>query len=143
MQSTANLPATPAISYAYVDNSTNQVWVYTNSLSNSSINGYEYTGLKYQPPEFVINTSTQEITLNIQEGIGDNIKLVIVKKQLNPADLWNNGVSLLNSDSSSAKFLQSRPAELPDMYYYGGDPTLTTGAGFALTDINNDPLEGL
>ena len=143
VQSTANLPATPAISYAYVDNSTNQVWVYTNSLSNSSINGYEYTGLKYQPPEFVINTSTQEITLNIQEGIGDNIKLVIVKKQLNPADLWNNGVSLLNSDSSSAKFLQSRPAELPDMYYYGGDPTLTTGAGFALTDINNDPLEGL
>jgi len=49
----------------------------------------------------------------------------------------------LSSDSAPAEFLRAKPAELPDMYYYGGDPTLTTGAGFALTDDNNDPLEGL
>jgi len=141
--STANLPESASTNYAYVDSSTNRVWVYTNSLSNSSINGYEYTGLKYLPPEFTINTSTQEITLNIQGDIGDNIKLVIIKKQLKPSELWNNGISLLDSGSSPSEFLLSRPAELPDMYYYGGDPTLTTGAGFALTDNNDDPLEGL
>lgn len=139
----SELPDIAGINHAYIVTATNQVWVYRKSSKESSINGYEYTGLTYQPPEFTINTSTQRITLNIQGDIGDNIKLVVIKKQLKPAELWNNGISLLSSNSAPAEFLRSKPAELPDMYYYGGDPTLTTGAGFALTDNNDDPLEGL
>jgi hypothetical protein len=223
VESTAALPDTTGVGHAYIVTSTNQVWVYTRSLSESANNGYEYTGLKYLPPEFSIDitvptvsvtetvtggqpptgsgwvfhetTATmqiqpgwimqdasgakntviysghnnlfngwgvgfannitiawpltfigpalQQITLNIQEDIRDNIKLVVVKKQIKPSELWNNGISLLSSNSGPAEFLRAKPAELPDMYYYGGDPTLTTGAGFALTDDNNDPLEGL
>jgi len=221
--SVSSLPDTTGVGHAYIVTSTNQVWVYTRSLSESANNGYEYTGLKYLPPEFSIDitvptvlvtetvtggqpptgsgwvfhetTATmqiqpgwimqdasgakntviysghnnlfngwgvgfannitiawpltfigpalQQITLNIQEDIRDNIKLVVVKKQIKPSELWNNGISLLSSNSGPAEFLRAKPAELPDMYYYGGDPTLTTGAGFALTDDNNDPLEGL
>jgi hypothetical protein len=221
--SVASLPDTTGVGHAYIVTSTNQVWVYNRSLSESANNGYEYTGLKYLPPEFSINidiptvlvnvdvnggtppdgsgwvlpetTATmqiqpgwimqdatgarytviysghnnlfngwgvgfasaitiawpltfigpalQQITLNIQEGVRDNIKLVVIKKQIKPTELWNNGISLLSSNSAPAEFLRAKPAELPDMYYYGGDPTLTTGAGFALTDDNNDPLEGL
>jgi hypothetical protein len=223
VESESSLPDTTGVGHAYIVTSTNQVWVYTRSLLESANNGYEYTGLTYQPPEFSIDiniptvsvtetvtggqpptgsgwvfhetTATmqiqpgwimqdangakhvvessghntlfngwgvgfsdsitiswpltfigpalQQITLNIQGDIGDNIKLVVIKKQIKPSELWNNGISLLSSNSAPAEFLRSKPAELPDMYYYGGDPTLTTGAGFALTDDNNDPLEGL
>jgi hypothetical protein len=223
VESVSSLPDTTGVGHAYIVTSTNQVWVYTRSLSEAANNGYEYTGLKYLPPEFSIDitvptvpvimdvnggappsgsgwvlqetTATmqiqpgwimqdangykntviysghnvlfngwgvgfanhititwpltfigpalQQITLNIQEGVRDNIKLVVIKKQVKPAELWNNGISLLSSNSAPAEFLRAKPAELPDMYYYGGDPTLTTGAGFALTDDNNDPLEGL
>ena len=138
-----DLPATVILTTAYIVTSTNQVWVYTNSVSDSSINGYTYTGLNYLPPEFSINSLTQEITLNIKNGIGDNIKLVMVKKQVLTNSLWNNGVSILESDSAQAKFLQSKPARLPDEYYFGGNRALITGAGFELTDINDEPLEGL
>ena len=219
----SQLPDITGINHAYIVTSTNQVWVYRKSSKESSVNGYEYSGLTYQPPEFSINitvptvnvtemvnggqvptgsgwvlhetTATmqiqpgwimqdatgarytvsysghntlfngwgvgfataltiawpltfigpalQQITLNIQGDIRDNIKLVVIKKQIKPTALWNNGISLLSSNSAPAEFLRAKPAELPDMYYYGGDPTLTTGAGFALTDNNDDPLEGL
>jgi hypothetical protein len=138
-----DLPATVILTTAYIVTSTNQVWVYTKSLSDSSINGYEYTGLNYLPPEFSINSLTQEITLNIKNGIGDNIKLVIVKKQVSKDSLWNNGVSILESDSAQAKFLQSKTARLPNEYYFGGNRALINSAGFELTDINDEPLEGL
>ena len=64
--------------------------------------------------------------------------------------MWNDinandpgfAISLLDSQSLPAKFLQERPAELPDKYYYGGSLTLTTSAGAPLTDIDNNPLQG-
>jgi hypothetical protein len=215
------LPKTLTLNSAYLVTSTNQVWVYTNSLSDTAVNGYEYKGLRYMPPEFSINidiptvlvsadvtgnapptgsgwvlpetTATmqiqpgwimqdatgarytviysghntlfngwgvgfvsslniawpltfigpalQQITLNTLHGIGDNIKLVMVKKQVTSTTLWNNGVSLLDSTTAPAVFLQSKPARLPDVYYYG-DTTLTTDGGFALTDSDDAPLEG-
>jgi hypothetical protein len=86
--------------------------------------------------------NVQQITLNIQDGVGDNIKLVIVKREFSDSDLWNDGVSLLDSDTAPAKFLQSRPSELPNNYYYGGNPDLTIETGFPLTDTDNYPLQG-
>ena len=137
-----SFPTTTILGTAYLVTSTNQVWVYQESLSADAVNGYVYSGLKYLPPEFSINTSTQQITLNIQEGIGDNIKLVVVKKQFADSTLWNNGISILDSDTVQAKFLQQGPAKLPTSYYIQ-DPNLTNEAGSVLTDQNNNPIEGL
>ena len=139
---TDDLPSTTIKGVAYHVTSTNQVWVYSNSLAFGAVNGYVYTGLNYMEPEFTINPVTRKITLNIQDGVGDNIKLVIVKREFSDSDLWNNGISLLDSDTVPAKFLQSRPSELPDNYYYGGNPELTIETGFPLTDTDNRPLQG-
>jgi hypothetical protein len=90
----------------------------------------------------------QHITLNIPGGVGDDIQLIIIKKQFDRDTEWNDAVtnnstlSLMQSTTAPARFLQRRPAELPDKYYYGGDPTLTESNGFALTDIDNNPLQG-
>lgn len=144
----SSLPATYIKGTAYVVTATNQVWVYTASKNLDAFNGYVYRGLNYVPPEFSVNIETQEITLNIHSGIQDNINLVIVKKEFARNTVWNNEitnqetVSLVDSTTVPAKFLQARPAELPDRYYYGGDPALTTDSGFALTDNDNEPLEG-
>jgi hypothetical protein len=137
-----NLPLTTALNDSYRVTSTNQVWVYTNSLESDAVNGYVYRGLNYIPPEFTVNTSLNQITLNIEEGLGDNIKLVIIKKQFANTALWNNGISLLDSTTIPAQFLQAHPAELPDNYYYGDNNVLITETGFALTDNNNRPLQG-
>jgi hypothetical protein len=138
-----NLPLTTSLNDAYCVTSTNQVWVYTNSIESDAVNGYVYRGLNYIPPEFTVNTSLNQITLNIEEGLGDNIKLVIIKKQFANTALWNNGISLLDSTTIPAQFLQAHPAELPDNYYYGGNNVLITETGFALTDNNNKPLQGI
>ena len=106
--------------------------------------------MDYVPPEFTINTSTQAVTLNIEGGISSNVKLQIVKKEFNKAEVWNDvdpsdakrTLSIMDSTSTQATFLQSEPAELPDKYYFGGDITLVTSGGSPLTDINNEPLEG-
>ena len=137
-----DMPLTTIKGTAYHVTSTNQVWVYTGSLASEEVNGYVYTGLNYMEPEFTINPVTRKITLNIQDGVGDNIKLVIVKREFSDSDLWNDGVSLLDSDTAPAKFLQSQPSELPDNYYYGGNPELTIETGFPLTDTDNHPLQG-
>lgn len=136
------------IGNAYIVTSTNQVWVYKNSTELDAINGFVYRGLNYLPPEFSINTSTQVIKLNIKDGVQPNVRLSVVKKQFARSSSWNDVVdsqttlSLLNSTTIPAKFLQARPAELPDSYYYGGPKTLTDG-GQPLTDTNADPLIGI
>lgn len=137
------LPKTTVLNTAYIVTATNKVWVYTNSLSSNAVNGYVYTGLNYLPPEFSINTSTKQITLNILQGVGDNIKLVIIKKEFSDTSLWNNGISLLDSTTEPAKFIQAKPSVLPNTYYQGGEPDLIVETGFILTDQNNSPIEGL
>ena len=116
---------TPAIGDSYILSSNNQVWTYTASNKQNAVNGYVYEGLNYNPPEFTITTATQSVTLNIREGVSNNINLVFVKKEFDRADVWNSEVSstetepLLESDTIQAVFLKSKPAELPDIYYYG------------------------
>ena len=145
----ALLPGTAEYGTSYVVTTTNQVWVYTGSKEVSAVNGFVYHGLNYLPAEFSVNTSTNEITLNIQDGVQEGVKLTIVKREFDRADVWNTEVSsastlsLLDSDTVPAKFLQTQPAELPDNYYYGGDTAITNVAGIALTDNENSPLEGI
>ena len=144
------LPITGAIGTGYNVTATNQVWVYTGSTEPDAVSGYVYRGLNYVPPEFSITTATQAVTLNIVGGIDYKVKLQVVKKEFSTSTLWNDinandpgfAISLLDSQSLPAKFLQERPAELPDKYYYGGSLTLTTSAGAPLTDIDNNPLQG-
>jgi len=143
-----DLPSTEVIGECYLETATNKVWVYENSLDQTAVNGFVYKGLRYSPPEFTVNTSTRQITLNIENGVQDGVLLTITKKEFATQNIWNNQVttattlSLMDSTTMQAKFLQAKPAELPDKYYYGGDPALTDTTGFALTDENDQPLEG-
>jgi hypothetical protein len=101
-------------------------------------------------PLTFIEPIVQQITLNIEGGVSSNVKLQIVKKEFSKNQVWNNvdptdsrkTLSIMDSTSTQALFLQAEPAELPDKYYFGGDITLVTSGGSPLTDINNDPLEG-
>jgi len=138
-----DLPATTDVGTAYIITATNQVWVYTGSVEPTAVNGYVYKGLNYRPPEFVINTATQQITLNMIDGVQDGIKLTVIKREFTTTTLWNNSISIMDSDTVQAQFLQARPAELPDKYYYGGDPALSEDSGFVLTNEDGEPLEGL
>jgi hypothetical protein len=121
--------------------------VFENSITTDSYRGYRYRGLDFVPPEYIINTSTQEIVLNIKDGIKNNVNLVIVKKQFDKSSLWNidslnsTTVSLIDSVSNQAKFLQAQPSELPNDYYYGGSRYLLDGNGFVLTDNDGNALE--
>jgi hypothetical protein len=140
------LPDTTIIGNGYVVTDTNQVWVYENSKEAESVNGYVYHGLDYKDPEFTIDADSQQITLNIENGIQGGVKLTLVKREI--VSVWNDIVnsestkSLMESSTTQARFLQSRPAELPDKYYYGGDPGLVGDDGYAITTNENQPLEG-
>jgi len=143
----AGLPYTTEIGKAYTVTSTNQVWVYTDSIEPDSFKGYVYRGLQYLPPEFTIS-NTQQLILNITGGVGDRIKLAVVKKEFDKSAEWNDvdpnnsrrTLSIIDSTTLPAKFLQEKTAELPDKYYYGGDITLTDNDGSPLLDDNNKPL---
>ena len=139
----AGLPLTTTIGDSYIVTATNQVWVYTGDTKIDAVNGYVYQGLTYLAPEFTVNTSTGVLMLNMSKEVQDDIELVIVQKQYNQTAEWNNyGISLMNSTTDPAKFLQQQPSELPDIWYYGGDVTLRTSGGTPLTDGNQEPIQG-
>jgi hypothetical protein len=139
-----DLPSTNILGESYLVTATNEVWVYENSKSENSVLGYLYNGMKYVEPEFSISVTTNQqlLELNIENGVQENIKLVIVKREFNRTNLWNDQVSptqtesIMDSTTSVAKFLQARPAELPNRENQG----LLTSAGLALTDSNGTPL---
>ena len=151
VETTLDLPITKIVNTAYVTSDTNQVWVYTDSNDLNSINGYVYQGFDYLPPEFTINPTTQQLTLNIPEALKSHlpVRVDIVKREYAAITEWNNldpmnvgkTLSLMKSTSTQARFLQNRPAELPDSYYYGGDRDLLDISGFALTLPDGNPLE--
>lgn len=123
---TANLlPDTTEIGDAYKVEDVKQIWVYTESIEQNSVNGYVYKGLNYLDAEFTVDAMTQELTLNIDGGVESGIKLVIVKKEFNRTKVWNNEItssttkSLIDSTTAPAKFLKAKLAELPNRYYYG------------------------
>ena len=140
------LPETTIIGNGYVVDDTKQVWVYENSKETESVNGYVYHGLDYRDPEFTIDANLGQITLNIENGVREGVKLTLVKREIE--SVWNNTInsestkSLMESNTTQARFLQSRPAELPDKYYYGGDPILSQDDGYAITTDQDQPLEG-
>ena len=146
-----DLPLTNILNTAYITTDTNQVWVYTRSNNINSINGYVYQGLNYVPPEFTIDPLTQELTLNIPEALESHlpVRVDIVKRDYAAVTEWNNldpmnvgnTLSIMESTSTQAQFLQARQAELPDSYYYGGDRDLREASGFALTLPDGNPLE--
>jgi hypothetical protein len=75
--------------------------------------------------------------------------LTIVKRGFEKDNIWNDQnsssatKSLLESTTMPARFLQAKLAELPDVNYYGESTALNINSGLALTDENNEPLEGL
>lgn len=119
------LPATDIVGDAFIVEDTKTVWVYSASLEKGSVNGYTFKGVRYLEEEFVINTSTNEITLNLQNGIKDGVELRITKKDFERRSVWNDEIddrntkSLMESTTPQARFLQARLSELPDKRYYG------------------------
>lgn len=90
-------------------------------------------------PEFSINTLTNELQLNISNGVVSDLELKIVQKI---GQVWSGTESLLTSNAIQAKFLRAKGAELPDIYYYGGDPMLLEDSYLPITNDNDEPLEG-
>ena len=91
----------------------------------------------------------QRITLNIKDGVKDNIRVTVIKKGFEKKRIWNDQLSnsttksLIDSSTLPARFLQAKLAELPNRYYDSGYTLIGTSSGFGITDENNDPLEGL
>lgn len=94
--------------------------------------------LKILPPEFSINTATQQLSLNITEKINTGTQITVIKKQ---GYIWTGTESLLTSDVKQAEFLRDSPSVLPDVYYYGGPKELLDENYESLTDDNDEPLE--
>jgi LysM repeat protein len=112
-----------------------------NAVSIHDINlAYDTTNdsLNVVAPEFTINTATQLLTLNISESITTGTQITIVQKK---GYVWTGSESLLMSSVPQAEFIRRKQAKLPDVYYYGGDPTLLYDSYFPLTNENDDPLE--
>jgi hypothetical protein len=112
------------------------------TTSTIQINGITTSSYEIRPPEFSItlNGSTQTLILNITEEITTGTRITVVKRE---AEFWTNttATSLLSSTGTQANFIRSRPAELPDIYFYGGEKVLIENS-IALTDENGEPLEG-
>jgi hypothetical protein len=144
------MPATHANNNKPVPNAVDQVEVYyggrqlrktSMKVHDKSISYYESEqSTTILPPEFTITTSTQQLTLNIAEEINTGTRITVVMRR---AEFWTetSSTSLLSSTGTQANFLRSRVAELPDIYYYGGEKTLLEYS-LPLTDENGEPFEG-
>ena len=110
------------------------------TTSSVQVNGVTTSSYEILPPEFTITTSTRQLTLNIAEEITTGTRITIVKRE---GEFWTDtsSTSLLVSTGTQATFLRNRPAELPDIYFYGGDKILLENSN-ALTDENGEPFEG-
>jgi hypothetical protein len=89
-------------------------------------------------PEFTINTGTNQIQLNIEQGVVEGMELMIVQRK---GQLWTGTESLLTSPVIQADFLRDKESSLPDINYYGGEPTLLDDNYFPLTDDDDTPLQ--
>jgi hypothetical protein len=113
-----------------------QVLVYYGGrqLRKRSMKMYESvtsTNLITMPSEFTITTSSQLLTLNITGGVESGVLISIIQKK---GYIWTGTESLLISNVRQAQFLRAEGAELPDTYYYGGDPRLLDSNNIPLTD---------
>ena len=110
------------------------------TMSSVQVNGVTTSSYEILPPEFTITTSTQQLVLNIAEELTTGTRITIIKRL---GEFWEDtsSTSLVSSIGMQANFLRSRPAELPDIYFYGGEKVLLENSN-ALTDENGEPLEG-
>jgi hypothetical protein len=110
--------------------------------SNTSIvlNGITTTTNITLAAEFTVTTSTQALHLNIAGGVTTGTRITVIQRQ---GRIWNTLTeSLLTSNSLQAQFLRDAQAELPNTYYYGGDPALSEITNTPLTNDDGSPLEG-
>jgi hypothetical protein len=127
--------ATIYLGDAYICQDTNEVWVCTNNQFNIlTVPSFVYSGLKRSLPDFLINTSTQQLILNTATvNINTGTLLTIVKREVGPS--WNNiisinsSTSLLESTGTIANFLKSGLAVLPSQYFYGSISTEVKSTG--------------
>jgi hypothetical protein len=95
------------------------------------------------PPEFTVvyNSGTGDYEVNITV---DDFRLgTRIDIEQKTGSVWQTpGDSILISDTIQAEFLRAKTTNLPDSYYYGGNPVLTDDTNFELTDEDNNPLEG-
>jgi hypothetical protein len=112
-----------------------------NAIGNTWGNTIVNTLTSFDPvaPEFSINTSTNELSLNISDYNGISTNITIIQKK---GQLWTGTESLLTSNSIQAEFIRDRKSLLPDIYYYGGDSVLKDNDNAIITDDNDQPLEG-
>jgi hypothetical protein len=95
------------------------------------------------PPEFTVSynqgTGNYEVNITVDDfRIGTRIDI-----EQRTGTVWQTpGDSILIADTIQAEFLRAKTTNLPDSYYYGGNPVLTDDANFELTDEDNNPLEG-
>lgn len=75
-------------------------------------------------PDFYVSTSslsTQTIVLNIGDRLEPGVRLDIIHRK---GRIWTGTESLITSRVQQARFIRSKEADLPDTYFYGGDPRL-------------------
>jgi hypothetical protein len=108
-----------------------------NSLFNGQGVGFANAITITWPLTFIEPT---KITLNIAEEIKTGTRITIVQRR---GEFWEDtaSTSLLSSTGTQATFLRFRTADLPNIYFYGGDNMLTEESN-ALTDENGEPLQG-
>jgi len=109
-----------------------EVYYSGRKLRKSSYNGYTSvtsTTLVSFPPEFSINTASQLLILNIDGGIISGVQVQVLQKI---GLIFTGTQSILTSNDRVSRFIRQKEAELPDLYYYGGDPRLL--------DTNNEPI---
>jgi hypothetical protein len=79
----------------------------------------------------------QHLTLNIRDRLVPGVHLYLTKKE---GYSWSSNESLLTSNDTRSAFVRAQEAELPDVYYYGGDPRLLDQNSIPLTDENGETL---
>ena len=125
------LPINSNVGDSYLVTNINQVWTFTGSRTQTpSTTGWVYSGLTCLPQEYTIsiNTSSQLLILNTATlSIDPNLQITIVQKDFSVSKSWNTidpedstkTLSLLDSTTTIALFLQDAPAVLPNNYFYG------------------------
>jgi hypothetical protein len=115
---------------AYICEDTGQVWVCApNQYNLSTVPSYIYSGLVRLLPDFIVDTSTQQIILNTSTvSINTGTKLTVIKREVGPS--WNEVISinstksLFDSTGTIAKFLKAGPAIIPNQYFYASSSTV-------------------
>jgi hypothetical protein len=122
--------ATVYLGDAYICEDTGQVWVCApNQYNLSTVPSYIYSGLVRLLPDFIVDTSTQQIILNTSTvSINTGTKLTVIKREVGPS--WNEVISinstksLFDSTGTIAKFLKAGPAIIPNQYFYASSSTV-------------------